>query len=428
MGYEAHLDGTVDAGNTVSVRSMAGEAAADQLQETVARLQAEQSDFIVAQLQHLRELAVLNRAADTLTLRRGRGQIIDNALREALTLGATPTGWFIELDGQREVAHVWTTGPCELAAGRLPEEAQELCTRVGSNPQPGCSITPTYDPTAEEAIYLAVPALTGQYLLGILVLRLSDVAAGTNSELQRLLLTLLHQTAAAVENASLFSAISRLLIDTVVTLALAVESRDPYTGGHVMRVTAYAVWLGQQAGLGAADVARLRLGAMLHDIGKIGVPDQILRKPAPLDKSEWQVMQTHAAMGRQMLSAIPQLKSIVPAVANHHESFDGRGYPDKLAGEAISLLARIVAIADTYDAMTTDRPYRKGMPHEAARAEIQRCAGRQFDPRLAESFAQATPQDLAQALADLETWRRSDMEGDGLELWQMLDLNRPRLG
>jgi HD-GYP domain-containing protein (c-di-GMP phosphodiesterase class II) len=173
---------------------------------------------------------------------------------------------------------------------------------------------------------------------------------------------------------------------TVKVLAAAIETRDAYTGGHIERVAEYSVAIGRELGWDEDQLMTLELGALLHDVGKIGVDDGVLRKPAKLEPEEWEHMQRHPELGAHMLRDVPFLQASLSCVLHHHERYDGRGYPHRLAGEAIPLQARIVAVADTYDAMTSDRPYRKGLPVDTALAEITRCAGSQFDPHVVRAF------------------------------------------
>jgi len=165
-----------------------------------------------------------------------------------------------------------------------------------------------------------------------------------------------------------------------------VEKRDPYTGGHLQRVVAYSLLLGNELDLTVEELESLRLGATLHDIGKIGVPDGVLLKAGPLDEAEAAVMRRHPSDGAAIVGRIESLRPLLPIVRNHHERIDGRGYPDRLAGEAIPLPARIVAVADTFDAMTTSRPYREAMSRDVAAAEIRRVAGLHLCPRVVGAF------------------------------------------
>jgi ribonuclease P protein subunit RPR2 len=175
-------------------------------------------------------------------------------------------------------------------------------------------------------------------------------------------------------------------LTTVKVLAAAIETRDAYTGGHVERVAEYSVKIGHELGWDEDQLMTLELGALLHDIGKIGVDDGVLRKPAKLDPDEWEHMQRHPELGAHMLRDVPFLQQSLSCVLYHHERYDGRGYPYRLTGEAIPLEARIVSVADTYDAMTSDRPYRKGLDGSVALEEIARCAGTQFDPLVVQAF------------------------------------------
>lgn len=190
----------------------------------------------------------------------------------------------------------------------------------------------------------------------------------------------------AIDNARLYTALKSLYLDTVTALAEAVEKRDPYTGGHVRRVVLYSVLLGFEMGLPQQDLDRLRIASTLHDVGKIAVPDQVLRKPAPLDDEEYRIMKRHTVDGAEILSRIPELRDVLPGVRSHHERLDGRGYPDGLREDEIPLSARIIAVADTYDAMTSSRPYREALKHEVAVKEIREGAGSQFCPHVVAAF------------------------------------------
>lgn len=191
---------------------------------------------------------------------------------------------------------------------------------------------------------------------------------------------------AGIECAQLVKKQRDLFLDTITILAQAVEMRDEYTGGHTLRVSTYSILLAQELNLPPQDVELIRIGTPLHDIGKIGIDDAILRKPDRLTPEEFEIMKTHTVKGADIVSTVPDLRPIIPIVRSHHERWDGKGYPDGLGGEAISPLARVVALADAFDAMTSDRPYRKGMPPAVAFAEIEKQIGRQFDPTFAASF------------------------------------------
>lgn len=179
---------------------------------------------------------------------------------------------------------------------------------------------------------------------------------------------------------------SNALASSLLMMAWFVEARDPYTGGHLWRVSRYARLLGEEIGLPAADVARVSLGGFLHDLGKIGIPDAVLRKSSALDESEYNVIRTHPDLGWRMLSGHPLADLVKEAVYSHHERPDGKGYPRGLRAGEIHLDARIVGVCDAFDAMTSSRPYRAGMSRGQALAIIQSQSGSQFDAELARQF------------------------------------------
>jgi response regulator RpfG family c-di-GMP phosphodiesterase len=173
---------------------------------------------------------------------------------------------------------------------------------------------------------------------------------------------------------------------TLKALAAALETRDHETHGHSQRVVSFSLRLGYELGLDKEQLKSLEFGSLLHDIGKIGVPDAILRKPAALDEDEWIKMRQHPLHGQQILRGIEFLDGAARVVAQHHEKWDGSGYPLGLRGEDIDLNARIFAVADAFDALTSDRVYRAARPYEAAAEELDRCAGQHFDPKVVEVF------------------------------------------
>ena len=174
--------------------------------------------------------------------------------------------------------------------------------------------------------------------------------------------------------------------NVIFMLAQAVEAKDPYTEGHLQRISSYAEQLARAAGLGADETAAVRYGGILHDIGKIGVKDWILLKPGALTPEEYEEIKQHPQIGAGIIGQMRFARDVAPIIRGHHERWDGRGYPDGLAGEQIPLGARIIAIVDAYDAMTTDRPYRRAMAPADALAELERTSGAQFDPSLLAIF------------------------------------------
>lgn len=197
------------------------------------------------------------------------------------------------------------------------------------------------------------------------------------------------QVAIALDNARLYQELEEMFFETAESLADAIEKRDPYTGGHTKRVTQYSLAIARQLQLRPEEMKWLKVSSALHDIGKIGIDDQILRKTSRLAPEEYQVIKQHADMGAEIIDHIKQLRQIVPGIKYHREQMDGRGYPEGLHGGEIPILAKIIAVADTYDAMTTDRPYRRGLSPEVALKELKRCSGIQFDERVVQAFIQA---------------------------------------
>ena len=187
-------------------------------------------------------------------------------------------------------------------------------------------------------------------------------------------------------------------VAVVRTLAAAVAERDDDTGNHIQRVHDLGLVLAREVIPEDAEDPELAFGFILHDIGKLAVPDAVLRKPGPLDKDEWEIMKTHPKAGARMLEPLSFLSRAHEVVLHHHERWDGRGYPDGLAGEEIPIWARVFAIVDAVDAMTSNRPYRSGRPLEEALAEVSEQALSQFDPRCVEGFLSLDPREIAEVL------------------------------
>jgi len=180
-------------------------------------------------------------------------------------------------------------------------------------------------------------------------------------------------------------------LSTMQALAAAVEARDPYTRGHCERVTQYALTIAEALAFSNEDLEILERAAILHDIGKVAVPDSVLRKNGRLNEDDWIEVRKHPEVGQTMLAHLEFLGPSLPLIRHHHERYDGSGYPDGLGAEGIPLGARILAVADAFDAMTSDRPYREAFALSDAIGELDRCAGSQFDPEVVEAFLNALP-------------------------------------
>jgi putative nucleotidyltransferase with HDIG domain len=175
-------------------------------------------------------------------------------------------------------------------------------------------------------------------------------------------------------------------VQTLEVMAETIDLRDPYTAGHSKRVAVYSRQLAEAVGMRRADVESIEGGALLHDIGKIAIPDRVLFKPAKLEPGERAIIESHPVVGAKLLANVPAMDEVTQCVLHHHERLDGKGYPDGLAGDAIPIGSRVIAVADTFDAMTTDRPYRRGLSIDAAIAEMRRVAGTQLDASLVDVF------------------------------------------
>lgn len=188
------------------------------------------------------------------------------------------------------------------------------------------------------------------------------------------------------ENEGLRADYERLLLQAGRALLKTLELRDPYTYGHSMRVMEYTMMIGRAASLSLRQLKTLELAAMFHDIGKVGTPDCVLLKPSRLTPEEQKIMAEHAAHSGEIIELIDEFKAAGEGVRHHHERFDGEGYPAGLSGKQIPLESRIILVGDTFDAMTSNRPYRKALPVETAYAELERFSGVQFDPEFVRIF------------------------------------------
>ncbi len=281
----------------------------------------------------------------------------------------------------------------------LVEEGEELgeldpekvIERLGSGPviEHGARARELFSahPSRQVSSILVVPLKMRDRLLGF-VSTVSLTASRRFDEGQRKLLTIIaSRAAAAIENARLYEDLQATFQQTIQSLARTIDKMDRYTAGHSERVARYAVNLARWLGLDEAQMEIVRHSALMHDIGKIGCVMN-LNKASKLTQPEYEVFKRHPAYGRDILDPIKFLGPVIPGVHLHHERWDGRGYPLGLAGKDIPLIARIISVADTYDAMTSDRAYRRALPHEVTLSEIERCSGSQFDPDIAGVFAE----------------------------------------
>jgi len=250
-------------------------------------------------------------------------------------------------------------------------------------------------PAERQALFLdlvqglcLVPLRVGDEAIGLLALgeARSVTREPFGADKLRLATAIADQAASALRRARLHEQLEESYIETILALANAMDARDSYTGDHSQRLAAWAEATARELGCTEADIETIRWGALLHDIGKIGVPDRILLKPGPLTDEEREMINRHPEIGAEIVAPVRKLADIAPIIRAHQEKWDGTGYPDGLKGEAIPLRARILAVVDAYGAITDERPYKSARSHEEAVTELKACAGTQFDPQVVEAF------------------------------------------
>jgi HD-GYP domain-containing protein (c-di-GMP phosphodiesterase class II) len=217
-----------------------------------------------------------------------------------------------------------------------------------------------------------------------------------------------------LQNTMLYEDMQAMFFGTLHALTSSIDAKDSYTHGHSERVALMSRMLATAAGFDEQAVERVYIAGLVHDVGKIGVPESVLCKPGRLSDEEFELIKMHPRIGARILEDIKQMQDLIPGVLHHHERWDGRGYPDGLAGESIPMLGRLICLADSYDAMCSDRTYRRAMDHERVLAEIQRCAGSQFDPKLTDVFTRLDMTPLYDLMKQHETLdRRRGRPGSG---------------
>ena len=230
---------------------------------------------------------------------------------------------------------------------------------------------------------VALPLKTKEGVVGVFEIDRSHVDAFTDEDL-RILKIFVRIVAMTLQRIEYYEELRATFMDTVEALGYAIELKDPYTRGHSRRVADYAVAIAERMGLPKETNETIEIAALLHDIGKIGVRGAVLNKPTRLTKAEFEEIMKHPVLGEELVKRIRNMRHIAKIVRHHHENYGGGGYPDGLKGEEIPLEARIIAIADSFDAMTSDRPYRKAMPVEKALEILEKNEKLQWDPRIVE--------------------------------------------
>lgn len=248
--------------------------------------------------------------------------------------------------------------------------------------------------------YVIAPLMRGRRPLGVLISVDKLDHQEFNSVDLKLLLNVANQCSIFIENAALYRDMQGLFMGVLHALTRSIDAKDAYTRGHSQRVAELSRSLAQKIGLPEEQCERIYLSGLLHDVGKIGVPEAVLTKPGRLTEEEFAAIKKHPEIGAQILGSIRQLQDIIPGVLYHHERWDGRGYPYRIAGDAIPLMGRIICVADSFDAMGSTRTYRAAMSPETVLAEIARCGGTQFDPQLAAVFVKLDFSSYLQAVKE----------------------------
>jgi putative nucleotidyltransferase with HDIG domain len=237
---------------------------------------------------------------------------------------------------------------------------------------------------------IAVPIRTKEKMLGVIYACGPIKGREFSARDQALLLAIASQAAVALDNATLFHDLENLFVGIAWSFASALDAKSPWTAGHSMRVTQFSVAIAEELGQDTDFLNSIQTCGLLHDIGKIAISEKLLNKKGPITRQERRAIAEHADQGAKILEHIDAFQPLLPGIRHHHERWDGNGFPDRLMEEDIPLMARMLAVADAYDAMTSDRPYRTRLTRADAIAEIDRCSGSQFDPQIVEAFIEVT--------------------------------------
>lgn len=364
-------------------------------------------------LSKLQELSVLYDVSDALANARDISAVADQVLSHAAEVIAPEWAAYVSHDPERSLVRIVATSGHEDAIQRVWRAVEpDSFTWQALNADDAILVPDLSEadrvrlrrdvgPLADRMkCLLAVPTRASSRPLGVVLLLNGPGRPPFTSVDARLVQALASQAAVSASHLQLYQESTEMFLSTVWALASAVDAKDAYTHGHSQRVAVYSSALGRAMGFDEREIERLELSAILHDVGKIGVPEAVLNKPDRLTPTEMAAMRSHPGKGAEILSSIRAMRDIVPGVLHHHERFDGTGYPNRLKGENIPLLARIIFVADTFDAMTSSRPYRSSLPMQVAVDEIKRCSGSQFDPRLAETFVDLVERGLVRPAED----------------------------
>ncbi len=336
------------------------------------------------------ELSLIYRLSGGMKVNRSAGEFFKQACLDVMDVSDVRGMGFVLRAESLDHRDPMLYGTTSLPPGgihRLADQLiEDLKTRNGAIVINDLKRDPAYQWLASHALrMLAVPLQREEQVLGALF-AFDKAKNDFDSVDAKLLTSIANESAIYLQNAMLFEDVRGLMMGLLHSLVSAVDAKDAYTCGHSERVALMARELAQNAGLPMATVERVYMAGLLHDVGKIGVPEAVLQKPGKLTDEEFDLMKQHPEIGARILRDVRQLEDVIPGVLHHHERWDGRGYPGKLAGEAVPIMGRIICLADCFDAMTSNRTYRRALPFEVAMMEIKGGAGTQFDPALADAF------------------------------------------
>jgi len=268
-------------------------------------------------------------------------------------------------------------------AGKVVEEGEPiLCENIETDKRFSRQSNDRYTSKS----FVSAPLKVQNRVIGVLNINNKESKQKFDEKDLRLLTILAEQSARTIENAELYKHMQDTYLGTIQTLARAIDAKDPYTKGHSDRVTKYAVKIAREMNLSESAIRNIEYSALIHDIGKIGIQESILTKKGGLSETEYEIVKMHPLIGESIITPVKFLNGIAPLILYHHERFDGKGYLEGLRGEAIPLGARIISVADAFDAMTSDRPYRKALTRKKAREELEKESGKRFDPQVIEAF------------------------------------------
>lgn len=335
------------------------------------------------------ELSLIYQLSSGMRINQSPSEFFKQACLDVMDLiGVRGMGVSLRLEASPQPALLY--GAMSLPPGQVQRLADQLMSVLGQRKSP-LLINAIKQDSAFKWLgeyaqqLLAVPLMRQDQILGC-IFGLDKLTGDFDSVDSKLLNSIANESAIFLENSILYDDVRSLLMGLMHSLVNAVDAKDTYTCGHSERVALLSRTLAVHAKLGDAFVERIYMAGLLHDVGKIGVPEAVLQKTGRLTPEEFEQIKKHPEIGARILRDIKQIEDIIPGVLHHHERYDGKGYPARLAGENIPLMGRLICLADCFDAMTSSRTYRRAMPIEAALTEIRRCAGTQFDPALTDVF------------------------------------------